>query len=1088
MKHIALGQKQKLIPRRTKPEMASNTLLCLILVSLTSVAYIARASVLPLKHIGLFSRQRSRSVDQAPCGGDVTVNGTGFIKSPRFPLNYPVDILCEWKLCVKQGSRITLKFTDFEVEPTQGCSFDALEVFSGDSTDVNNRLVKLCGNELPDPIVSTSHELLIRFRSDFSVTKRGFKLQYEDTGCGQTFVGDTGVITSPNHPDHHPLSLDCLYDIRVSNGSIVALAFSYFDLEPAETHSGCVYDHIEVFDGSVSTASSLGKFCGNTKPALIRSTSNELLLKFHSDQSITRPGFVASYTAESPVIADACLVNNGGCSDICSRTDYGRICSCREGFSLDMDGATCRDINECVVNNGGCSETCFNTLGGFMCSCREGFTPHADNKTCVNENECATGNHKCTQLCRDSEGSYYCECHKGYRIGADRLTCEDENECKLPKSFHHCQQTCVNTPGSYYCMCEDGFRLSANGRSCRDVDECLLGGVRCEQRCVNIPGRYFCDCYHGYHRDVSLPHKCVDTDECREGRPDCHKCFNLQGSYRCECDAGYTAVNNQTRCADVDECSDNNGNCSQICINIEGDRLCECRVGYEPTDPESRTCRDIDECATNNGKGDCEYACANTDGSFRCSCPAGYSVGDDGLTCYDIDECQVQNGQCSQKCENKPGSHKCDCFDGFVNLGNNLTDVICIDIDECFDGIHECDSLAKCHNTAGNYTCQCPDGFYSEWKDCIDVDECSRPEVHECQQLCNNTAGSFYCSCNDGFALQGDNKTCIDIDECTLSKCEKDCVNSNGSYRCTCPAGYQLAADGHHCEDINECLDDNGSCDHRCVNENGSYSCACRRGFKLLRDEKTCRDIDECQLDTACCNQECTNTEGSYNCTCQRGYSLISNCTCADTDECQSNNGGCQQICINNRGSYACSCNSGFLFDPDDPTRCVDINECLTDNGGCHHNCSNTPGSYQCTCHPTFRLQMDGKTCGHCPTCNDFESLLQTVEILKKKLDSIEVWRQSTNSPGCIFELEFRPNGTSWKRDPCEVCYCEGNAVRCERISGCQVPTSPTPTPAAMRHSIPYIRKARTTYNDDEDEEEVTSGSGDLVPTAASNT
>ncbi|XP_015766999.1 PREDICTED: fibrillin-2-like [Acropora digitifera] len=798
-------------------------------------------------------------------------------------------------------------------------------------------------------------------------------------GCGQTFVGDAGVITSPNHPDNHPLSLDCLYVIRVSNGSIVALAFSYFDLEPAETHSGCVYDHIEVFDGSASTASSLGKFCGNTKPALIRSTSNELLLKFHSDQSIARPGFVASYTAESPVIADACLVNNGGCSDICSRTDYGRICSCREGFSLDMDGATCRGMKS------------------FKFPAVKGET------------------------------AFFNE-HENMILS---MNIADENECQLPKSFHHCQQTCVNTPGSYYCMCEDGFRLSANGRSCRDVDECLLGGVRCEQRCVNIPGRYFCDCYHGYHRDVSLPHKCVDTDECREGRPDCHKCFNLQGSYRCECDAGYTAVNNQTRCADVDECSDNNGNCSQICINIEGDRLCECRVGYEPTDPESRTCRDIDECATNNGKGDCEYACANTDGSFRCSCQAGYSVGDDGLTCYDIDECQVQNGQCSQKCENKPGSHKCDCFDGFVNLGSNLTDVICIDIDECFDGIHECDSLAKCHNTAGNYTCQCPDGFYSEWKDCIDVDECSRPEVHECQQLCNNTAGSFHCSCNDGFALQGDNKTCIDIDECTLSKCEKDCVNSNGSYRCTCPAGYQLAADGHHCEDVNECLDDNGSCDHRCINENGSYSCACRRGFKLLRDEKTCRDIDECQLDTACCNQECTNTEGSYNCTCHRGYSLISNCTCAGK----------------------------------------------TDNGGCHHNCSNTPGSYQCTCHPTFRLQMDGKTCGHCPTCNDFESLLQTVEILKKKLDSIEVWRQSTNSPGCIFELEFRPNGTSWKRDPCEVCYCEGNTVRCERISGCQVPTSPTPTPAAMRHSIPYMRKARTTYNDDEEEEEVTSGS-----------
>ena len=47
------------------------------------------------------------------------MNGTGVIKSPRFPSNYPVDILCEWKLCVKQGSRITLRFTDFEVRTNE---------------------------------------------------------------------------------------------------------------------------------------------------------------------------------------------------------------------------------------------------------------------------------------------------------------------------------------------------------------------------------------------------------------------------------------------------------------------------------------------------------------------------------------------------------------------------------------------------------------------------------------------------------------------------------------------------------------------------------------------------------------------------------------------------------------------------------------------------------------------------------------------------------------------------------------------------------------------------------------------------------
>ena len=41
-------------------------------------------------------------------------------------------------------------------------------------------------------------------------------------------------------------------------------------------------------------------------------------------------------------LANPCLVNNGGCSDICSKTLHGRICSCNPGFSLDFDGVTCK--------------------------------------------------------------------------------------------------------------------------------------------------------------------------------------------------------------------------------------------------------------------------------------------------------------------------------------------------------------------------------------------------------------------------------------------------------------------------------------------------------------------------------------------------------------------------------------------------------------------------------------------------------------------------------------------------------------------------------------------------------------------------
>ena len=55
----------------------------------------------------------------------------------------------------------------------------------------------------------------------------------------------------------------------------------------------------------------------------------------------------------------------------------------------------------------------------------------------------------------------------------------------------------------------------------------------------------------------------------------------------------------------------------------------------------------------------------------------------------------------------------------------------------------------------------------------------------------------------------------------------------------------------------------------------------------------------------------------------------------------------------------------------------------------------------------------------------NWEKIIHLFLFQNFKLDSIEVWRQSTNIPGCIFELEFKPNGTSWKKEPCEVCHCE---------------------------------------------------------------
>ena len=89
---------------------------------------------------------------------------------------------------------------------------------------------------------------------------------------------------------------------------------------------------------------------------------------------------------------------------------------------------------------------------------------------------------------------------------------------------------------------------------------------------------------------------------------------------------------------DIDECTDNNGGCSQICTNFPGSFECECHDGYHFLENSTshctgmilnyikyvinRTISDTNECLNNNGG--CHQICTNTNGSFLCLCQSGY--------------------------------------------------------------------------------------------------------------------------------------------------------------------------------------------------------------------------------------------------------------------------------------------------------------------------------------------------------------------------------------------------------------------------------------------------------------------------------
>jgi fibulin 1/2 len=127
----------------------------------------------------------------------------------------------------------------------------------------------------------------------------------------------------------------------------------------------------------------------------------------------------------------------------------------------------------------------------------------------------------------------------------------------------------------------------------------------------------------------------------------------------------------------------------------------------------------------------------------------------------------MSNCQYPSTCVNTLGSYYCRCDQAGYRMGNDT--MTCVDVDECLrPEVHACSQ--QCHNTLGSYYCGCNEGYTlsANAKQCIDIDECLSNRGG-CSQSCQNTPGSFECYCNRGFKMNpNDNTTCLDEDECAL--------------------------------------------------------------------------------------------------------------------------------------------------------------------------------------------------------------------------------------------------------------------------------------------------------------------------------
>ncbi|XP_030235027.1 deleted in malignant brain tumors 1 protein isoform X3 [Gadus morhua] len=110
-----------------------------------------------------------------PCGGSLSISGS--FSSPGYPGNYHDNSHCVWQLRASNDHKIYLSFIDLQLENC--CSCDYVAVYDGPSVN-SQPLGKLCNNTL-NFFQSSSTYLTVLFRTDGSVTGRGFNAEFKSS-------------------------------------------------------------------------------------------------------------------------------------------------------------------------------------------------------------------------------------------------------------------------------------------------------------------------------------------------------------------------------------------------------------------------------------------------------------------------------------------------------------------------------------------------------------------------------------------------------------------------------------------------------------------------------------------------------------------------------------------------------------------------------------------------------------------------------------------------------------------------------------------------------------------------------------------
>ncbi|KAL3860111.1 hypothetical protein ACJMK2_010279 [Sinanodonta woodiana] len=375
----------------------------------------------------------------------------GSIMSSRYPSPYDSQAACVHWLIQTTGryDTITISFKDLDLpEGIDGnCTNNYLQI-----GPFPYRIY--CGSTLPGPYISHNGTVFINFYTDGSNTfHRGFSLIYitgavpskipckedefmcangkciykmwrcnkqfecEDNSdelgcivngdCRKQLTGNSGYITSPNFPYDYDNNLECQWNIHVPYiDAKIQLRFQgHFNIQ-----NNPDTDYVLVYDGPDKTYKLIGTYNGRDKPpAVIESTTNNLLVVFHTDANTQEQGFNATFQMKG-----FCLENQEACG-FGENDCYETVRKCDGRLDCPESGGDERGCKQCKLDEFSCGATtsqCY--LPSEKCNGVAKCSNMADEIFCSSI-EC--GSHNGTFLCQNGHCIY------------ERWLCDNRDDC-----------------------------------------------------------------------------------------------------------------------------------------------------------------------------------------------------------------------------------------------------------------------------------------------------------------------------------------------------------------------------------------------------------------------------------------------------------------------------------------------------------------------------------------------------------------------------------------------------------------------------------------------------------------------------------